>query len=226
METGGQPVPGNPLQREIPTTNSVETTVTASLGSSTTNLNVWVIWSTITILTSGMDPTNAPSFIPAGQSNQLGVVFYSNSNSAAGQICAVVTITPAGVHSVITNGWNVFQYRMSHDFDDGQPSTKYFDSTWQADGPAPDFKTVIPSSSDMLYTIDGPNIGDFFDTNSSETYNNFYDYITWNSQICCSTNNFWYFEGRWKTNQTPQITFTGLGTTNITLPVSPYYPPQ
>jgi hypothetical protein len=180
----------------------------------------------VQILVSGANPTNAPTFILGDQSNELGVVYYSNSNSARGQICAVATITPVGVHSVITNGWNVFQYRMSHDFDDGQRSTNYFDSTWQTDGPVSDFKTVIPDSGDMLYTIDGPNIANFDNTNSSETYNNFYDYITWNSQICCSTNNFWYFEGRWKANQTPQITFTGLGTGNITLPTSPYYPPQ
>jgi hypothetical protein len=223
--SGGTPVPGNPLQCEVSTAASTNITVTASVGSYTNSIEVWVIWGTVQIFVSGNNPTNAPSFIPAGESNQLGVVYYGNSNSAAGQICAIATITPAGVPSVITNGWNVFQYRMSHDFDDGHPSSVYFDSTWQPDGPQADFKTTSPDTGNMLYTIDGPNIASFQNTNSSETYNNFYDYITWNSQICCATNNLWHFEGRWKFDQTPQITFTLVETGNLTLPSSPYYAP-
>ncbi|HEY1663040.1 MAG TPA: hypothetical protein VGI03_11535 [Verrucomicrobiae bacterium] len=228
--TGGESVPGNPMQRRITTTNSVETTITASLDSITNSLNVWVIWATINIQTSGTNPAKAPSFANANVApgypfvNQLGVQYYDYSSYAAGQICAVANITPSGVHSIITNGWDVFQMRVSHDFKDGSPNPMYYDTMWQSDGPGSDFKTVIPDLSDNLYTIDGPNIGPFA-SDSYETYNNFYDYITWNSTICCSTNNFWYFEGRWKSSQTPPVTFTGLGTGTNNLPTNSFYPP-
>ena len=42
---------------------------------------------------------------------------------------------------------------------------------------------------------------------------NFFDYFTWNDEPCSSTN-YWHFQGRWKTNQLPQITFTDLGGVN------------
>ncbi|MGH7942340.1 MAG: hypothetical protein ACREFR_14835, partial [Limisphaerales bacterium] len=51
--SGGTAVPGNPFQRLVSKTNSAETTVTASIGGTNLSLNVWVIWSTVTILTSG-----------------------------------------------------------------------------------------------------------------------------------------------------------------------------
>ena len=221
--TGGAAVPGNPLQRWVTKTNSVETTVTASLGGSvSTSVKVWVVWATMQILTSSNNPANAPSFTQVGLVNQLGIQTYDGGNTARGQICAAATITPAGIHSVITNGWNVFQKRISHDFADGAINSTYYDTNWQPDGPTNDFKTMIPDASDKLYTIDGPNIG-AFGTNSYETYNNFYDYITWNSQICCDTNNFWQFQGRWKIDQTPQVTYTNLGIGTITLPTNSFY---
>ena len=61
--SGGEPVSGNPLQRAVSKTNSVETIVTASLGGSTTNLNVWVIWATVSIQMSGTNPSPLPFII-------------------------------------------------------------------------------------------------------------------------------------------------------------------
>lgn len=37
------------------------------------------------------------------------------------------------------------------------------------------------------------------------------------------TNNFWYWEGRWKANQTPQVTLTNLGPGTIRLPTKSFY---
>jgi hypothetical protein len=106
---GGQAVPGNPLQWQVSAATSAETAVTASLGSSNLSLNVWVIWGTVNILTSGANPANAPQFGSIEDGTELlGVQYFNNSNSVAGKICAIATITPTGIHSVITNGWNVF----------------------------------------------------------------------------------------------------------------------
>jgi hypothetical protein len=139
-------------------------------------------------------------------------------------MCAVTTATPAGIHKLIQSGWDWVQKRVSHDFNNGTGSSSYYDSTWQPDGP--DFvgtnKTVVLDNNDKLYTVDVPNIGSFA-SDSAEVYGNFYDYVTYGGQTCSDTNNFWHFQGRWKADQTPQVTFTDLGTGTITLPNTPYY---
>jgi hypothetical protein len=224
--SGGEAVPGgdNTLRR-VTKTISAETTVTATLGSTSTNLNVWIIWATVSIQTSGSNPSplsftnHSPPLIDI-----LGVVFYDNTNRAVGQMCAVTTATPAGIHKLIQSGWDWVQKRVSHDFNNGTGSSSYYDSTWQPDGP--DFvgtnKTVVLDNNDKLYTVDVPNIGSFA-SDSAEVYGNFYDYVTYGGQTCSDTNNFWHFQGRWKADQTPQVTFTDLGTGTITLPNTPYY---
>jgi len=120
--SGGDPVPGNPLQRRVTKTNSVETTVSASLGASSASLNVWVIWSTVQILTSGTNPSPLPLNRFDDGTEILGFGYYNSrdgSNSVAGKICGIATITPAGVHSIITNGWDFFQKKNTETFVDG-----------------------------------------------------------------------------------------------------------
>ncbi|HEY1661497.1 MAG TPA: hypothetical protein VGI03_03695 [Verrucomicrobiae bacterium] len=220
--SGGEPVPGNPLQRMVTTTNSVETTVSASLTGITNSLNVWVIWSSVQILTSGTNPSPI-LFEPYGApGNQLGVVYYSTFDYASGKICAIATITPAGIHAVVTNGWNFNnQYRMAHDFANGVEDIDFYDANWVSD---PTAVTNMPDANDQIYLIDSPNIGDFA-SDSYEKYVNFYDVVTWNAQQCSSTNNFWHFQGRWKVNATPDVTFTNVGTGLMNLPTNSYYPP-
>jgi hypothetical protein len=66
---------------------------------------------------------------------------------------------------------------MSHDFNNGSKSTRYYDSSWQPDGPTSGNYMTTPDALDEIYEIDSPNIGAFA-SSTSETYNNFYDYIT------------------------------------------------
>jgi len=65
---------GNPLQRLVSKATSAETTVTATLGSSSQSLNVWVIWSTISchngVITQSLDfnslPDKSVGSLPSG----------------------------------------------------------------------------------------------------------------------------------------------------------------
>jgi len=224
--TNGEAVPGNPLQRMVTKSNSVETTVTASLGSTTTNLNVWVIWSKVTIQTSGTNTSPMSLMNISGNDGTeiLGIRYFTTTfpnDSVAGKICGIATITPAGIHSIITNGWDFFQKKATETFVDGTIYSGWSFPPWTPDGPyyVNDTKTVVPDSNDKLYTLDTPSIvtGGFSATNSIEMYKNFYDYITWSNQICCDTNVFWHFQGTW-TNQTPQFNSLDVGTGTITLP--------
>jgi len=183
--SGGEAVPGNPFQVRISKATSTKTTVTASLGSTSFSVNVWIIWSTISIQTSGSNNPSPLSFPPSPSyesGNQLGVHFGSNSNAAAGKVCVVAITTPAGVHTVLSNGWDFIQKKMPHLFVDGSCSSQYYTDTWMPDGPESDYKTKTLDSNDRLYTIDGPNIASV-GMDSTDDPVNFYDYITWNSQF-------------------------------------------
>jgi hypothetical protein len=232
--TGGQPVPGNPLQREVSKTNSVETTVTASLGGSSTNLNVWVIWATVSIQMSGTNPSPLSfevGYHGSSVSNQLGVQYYSyntndgsltptsitNSDSILGKICVEATITPSGVANVVDDNWNVVQMRQSEEFVDGELQG-VSNLNWDNDDIDPLFIWTNPDPN--LYLIDSPGIvhATGIATNSIQKYANFYDEVIWNSQLCSNTNNFWHFQATWNFNQNPRFTNVDLGTNTINLP--------
>jgi hypothetical protein len=239
--SGGEAVPGNPFQRRVTKTSSDKTTVTATLGSTSTNLNVWILWSTISLKMSGNNPSNAPSFDDSSYpGDTLGVQYYAgpdtnsytttmtNCEMASGKICIIATLTPAGIHTLITNDWDMFQKLRCHDFVDGasgqgNPNVFYYD-TWSGDGPQDAFKKIVPDSNDNIYSIDGPSIASEGE-HSTEIYDDFYDYVTWNSQLCSETNNFWHFQARWKDNLIPALTFTDLGGGLIVLPTNAYYTP-
>ena len=239
--TGGEAVPGNLLQRRVTKTNSVETTVTASLGSSITNLNVWVIWGTMQFLTNGNNPSPL-SFVNYGfPDNQLGIQYYDHTSSGtylaatlnytnmvAGKICAIATITPSGIQSIITNGWDFVQKAEYTIFTNGSIASGISSLSWTNDGPADidGNKTIRLDTSNKLYSIDGPSLDLFKQSlDSAEHYAVFYDYVTWKSEICCDTNNFWCFQARWKTDQLPQFTFISFGVGAITIPTSSFYLP-
>jgi hypothetical protein len=214
----------NPLQVQVSTTISAQTPVTATCCSATFSNDVWILWGSVQILTNGTNPPNSPA-MPAGVpgGNLLGVQYATGSNYAVGKICAIGNITPAGVHNIITNGWNInVQRKIGLDFGDGLAVPAWTFTNWTSD---PTITTNIPDTNDNLYLIDGPNIGQFAPyTNSYETYRNFYDYFTWNGQICCNSNNYWQFQGRWKSNQAPQITLVNVAGGTNGIPTSPYYP--
>jgi hypothetical protein len=221
---GGETVPDNPLQRRVHKNASAKTTVTASCCGNSTNVNIWILWGSVSFLMSDTNPPNAPlqECFDLDCTQILGIRYGdSSSNAACGRVTAVATITPSGVHNAVPSGWGFTQMVMSHDFVDGQRDTRYYDTTWQPDGPEPPYRRTTPDNADKLYATDAPSIVQDIATADFQTYNNFYDFFTWNGQTCCDTNNFWYFQGRWQASKTPQITNVGLGTGTITLPTDP-----
>lgn len=220
--TVGQKASFNPLEYLVPANQSATITVTAKLFSAEQSLNIWVIWAKLKIETSG---TNTSPLLFGNRydgTELLGIRSYANGNAVAGKMCGIATITPPGIHSIITNGWDFFQYKGTETFTNGTLYPPWSFPPWTYDGPRYTNvnKTVVPDANDALYTIDAPNIvaGAFGATNSLDTYKNLYDFITWNSTICCDTNNFWYFEGRWNRNQSPPSYSTNVGGGTINLP--------
>ncbi len=245
--SGGEPVPGNLLQRRVSKTNSVETTVTASLGSSTTNLNVWVIWATINYQFSGTTPANAQVLWTNTSSTlqshlmwympgfTLGVQVYPDmtgpppenffvaGTNAYAKECSIIQIQPVGINEVVTNGFNIIQYRWCHEFIDGNPNQANDDysTDWVLDGPFPAYRnTHAPDSYDKVYAIDGPGIGKISSgVNMYEVHQNYFDYETFNGTRCSDTN-YWHFEAAWFAGPPQVINRTNLGNGLISLPTT------
>lgn len=232
--TGGNAVAGDLTQRSVDKGTSAMTTVTAKIGGDQYSVNIWILWATIQILTANPKPANAPKFGPGvddGTEN-LGAVMWNNGNTAAGKICAVGTITPAGVHNVVQAGWNFRRDMWRHDFADGTKINSRYDSTWQGDDSKDTFKTSTPDNTDKIYDIDGPSIGDpsvpGLGKDSYERYDNYREYIQWNGDMCADYTG-WYWEGRWKKNMagTNQVTLKAVaaGALDLSMFTTAFYMP-
>ncbi len=229
----GNPVAYDPFQRKISKGASQMIPVMATVGAASTNLNVWVIWATVQILTNGTYPSllsfdygNPGSSV----SNQLGVHYFfwnsnsgsmtlgsiTNSDSVLGEVCVMATISPNGVGRIIEDDWNIFQMKQNKIVYDGIVAGAS-SQNWTNDNIPELFKWRHADPN--LYLLDGPGIinAPNLVTNSLEHYVNFYDYVTWNSQICSDTNCFWYLKAIWNANQTPKFS-VDLGSGTITIP--------
>ncbi|MGO9528583.1 MAG: hypothetical protein ACLPT4_03535 [Verrucomicrobiia bacterium] len=216
------------VEGEQASSQMMDAQITAQINGSGPSdyISFTVLWATMTYMTSGTDPANAPAFPSDEPGNALGAQYNSNQSAAWGKMCAVATVSPAGVHTYFSNGWNLVQQKIGTSFKDGVVNPAWTFLAWTNDGPEAAFETISPDSNDKLYAIDGPTIGDFGSASSSyETYLNFYVYATWNTQRCCSTNTFWHWRGMWKADQTPQVTTADVNNGMITIPTNAYYPP-
>lgn len=222
----GSPVVGHENQRKLSRAAAKKYHVVAELCGTQKDLNVWVIWATVTMLTKSADakPANAPNFPASLDGTQkLGAVAWSGGKKAAGKVVGVYKIQPAGIHAVVKSGWRLIRKRISHDWNDGvkdnpgNTKSDYWNTTWVDDTypPGSPYDALKPDGTDQIYQIDGPNIA-AFGTNDAETYNNFKEWAEWKGNRC-SDHGLWYWKGRWKKSAAPQVTLKDVGTGNITL---------
>ena len=223
--SGGEAVATNQLQRKVPKNLSAHTELVASCGGLSATGHVWVIWAAVQNLTSDTTPANAVQYGTRYDGTEiLGARYYNSSNSAVGKVVPVGTITPVGIHDVVASGWGFEREKCRHDFHDGVQDPSRYDSSWQPDTSDPSFQNLTPDSDDKIYDRDAPNIADFGVVDSYERYDNFREWIEW-SGIRCSDYAGWYWQARWKKDQTPQVTHATVGTGEISpLPTTAFYP--
>ena len=249
--TGGEAVPGNPLQRRVSKTNSVETTITASLGSTATNLNVWVIWANLTIKVSGtLDPDDKAAVLDNGNwptptstsydsglggGNSLGAIdCLSNSNLTyaftIGKMEAKAILQPAGIQNFVTNGaWNMKRTRVVIAWDNGGSPAVLNPLPGEYDANNEDAKYLNPVKGDM-FGLDAPGCAiDLSGTtidHTAEVYDNFFQYVTVNfgngDQICSNTNT-WSYTAQVDIDATNKVQLNSLSTSLITLPTTPHF---
>lgn len=223
----GTAVPGKPNQRKLSRATSKKYHVEAELGGVTDHVDVWVIWATVTILTSGTTPANAVQFGSRyDQTEKLGAKAYDNGKKAVGKVVPVAQITPKGVHNVVKSGWGFKREMKGHVWVDGVRLTsdpRFWTTNWVDDTSDIAFQNLIPDADDKIYDRDAPNIAGF-GTTDSEIYYNFRQWVEWNNERC-SDNASWYWKGRWKKSANPQVTLKEVDTGNITLPNKSHFHP-
>lgn len=233
----GKPVPGKANSRKLSRAVSKKYHVEASLGGVTDFVDVWILWATIEILTTGTRPANAAPFDPGSrdETDKLGAVTYKsltssvvderagvfvNNTGASGKIVGVATLSPKGVYQVVVSGWSFERQVWTHNWIDGVKAAGTNDA-WTRDTSQPRYLRLKPDANDKIYDLDGPDIR--WGKRSAETYNNFRQWIEWNNEKC-SEHTLWYWQARWRLHEDPskQISLNDLGAgKNISLPDKP-----
>lgn len=224
----GSPVPGHTNQRSLSRAASKKLHIEAALGGVNDNLNVWVLWGTVTVAHSGPRPANA---VPYGGrydgTEDLGAKEFDGGTHAVGKVVPVAQITPAGVHDVVKAGWAFRRHIQGEVWTDGTEYSdpRFFKSpAWVDDTSNSAFQNLTPDADDKIYDRDAPDIT-AWGTDDSEHYSNFEQWIEWHGEAC-SDNAQWYWRGRWQKSATPsQITLKEVDTGNPALPANSFFHP-
>jgi hypothetical protein len=250
--TGGKPVKGKPNQRAVDRDAADKVTIKVEYGETTRTIAIWIVSASIEILTAdgprpkGAPPRNAKS---RDGTEKLGPVTYPSgvqvgindsikdddpdsshfvaAMAASGKIIAVATLKPAGVSKVIKAGWTFRRQIMAHDWQNGikKEGAKTWTKTWADDTSNPRFLKLTPDDADKIYDLDEPElrVARF----SSETYNNFQQWVEWNGETC-SEFAPWFWQAIWraKADTTAQIELNQCDKGKIELPKAPKYPPH
>jgi hypothetical protein len=192
----------DPSKRYVHKNDSKKTTVTLTCCSGTYTFNIWILWATLEIRSSDtVSPGNTKSFTSGEGGNGLGAFTDEDDGitqaEAIGKIEAVATLSPPGVYAVITEGWDIKRWVQFKDYTNGVLSA----SGDRDDTSYPSSKDLIPDSDDKIYDIDGPTCGQGFNITLShkytkETYNNFWQWVTWNETKCSDSLNTWHYQAR------------------------------
>lgn len=251
--SGGEAVSGNPLQRRVSKATPAETAVTASLGSSSVSINVWVIWANLTIKVNGtLDPDDKAAVLnsldnnwPAilGGGNNLGTLDCLSNPSLTysytiGKMEAKAVLQPIGIGNLLTTNWDMKRTRVVIAWDNGG---NYNSGVWESgptiSNPLPgvddannaDDKYLNPANGD-IFGLDAPGCSEHFSgtfiIHTSECYDDFYQYVTvnlGNGDQTCSDTNTWSYTAQVDVDATNKVQLNALSTSLITLPTSPNY---
>jgi hypothetical protein len=249
--TGGQPVKVKLNQRAVDRDAARQTTITVECGKTSRSIDIWVVSASIEILvTDGLRPKGAaprdtgtrdgteklgavtfPTGVQIGINDSIAeddpdATHFVSATGASGKIIAVATLKPVGVAKVIKAGWTFRRQIMAHDWQNGikMEGAKTWTKTWADDTSNPRFLRLTPDDDDKIYDRDEPELR--VARLSSETYNNFRQWVEWNGEAC-SDFAPWFWQAIWRAKADPakQIELNKCDKGKIDLPDKPRYPP-
>jgi hypothetical protein len=102
---------------------------------------------------------------------------------------------------------------------------KTWTKTWADDTSNPRYLRLTPDDADKIYDLDEPELR--ISRFSSETYNNFRQWVEWNGETC-SEFAPWFWQAIWraKADTMAQIELNKCDKGKIELPKVPKYPPH
>jgi hypothetical protein len=173
----------------------------------------------------GSDTLGAVTYVSLSSSiiDEKAGIFVDNMG-ASGKVAPVATLSPKGVNAVVGAGWTIERQADTRDWIDGVAAGRTTKG-WTGDTSNPAYLRLKPDKSDKIYDLDGPDIR--WGQESSETYNNFRQWVTWN-RATCSDYATWFWQARWHINRDPtkQIALNeAQSAKSLTLPSKPYYAP-
>jgi hypothetical protein len=245
--SGGTPVPGNPLQCEVSTAFPTNVAVTASIGTQSISLQVWVIWANLAITcgtsdtidsennAANLDGGNWPPALGGG--NNLGPLSHLQNPNLTyaftiGKMQAKATLQPAGVGEVVGSGFWAFRRHLEYiAWDNGILTAVNTNSFTGVDAFAPDWMDLDPTlTGGNIYDLDAPSCPILMgiDINhTSEVYDDFEEFATVTlggvEQPCSNTNTWSYTAQVDADNPTNEVQLNSVSTSLISLPSSPHY---
>jgi hypothetical protein len=244
------PVAGDPFQRRLTKTNSVKSIVTATVGSTSSNLCVWVIWANLTLKMSSSDTLSPDDganlvgfgyWLPAmGGGQNLGAIDWYGVPGltyacAIGKIEAKAKLYPSGIGGLIASGWHVKRFAQMVAWDNGVYNSgsdtnnyTYNDSGYLSNPDACDEDPNSGGSVDTIYNVDAPGCPltyGFGVNHTCEVYENFNDYVSvplGGTDQQCSDTKPWSYTAQVDVDGSKADANT-LAPSHITLPPSPHY---
>lgn len=236
----GEAVPGHPNRRRLSRANSRVLRPAVSLAGTNNSVEIWVLGTKIEIKSRGRAPLNAAPFKvmdhPLASVRDLGPKLgtmrlegftdsiypggkFVKNIDVRGKIVAIATLTPPGVHKVVTSGWTFHRERETQQWNDGYRGDETT-TGWDDDTSHPDFLRLTPDANDRIYDTDAPNIR--WGESSYEIYHNFRQWVEWHSERC-SDYGYWHFRVRWRAHldQNQQIILDEIGSGQRKLPTNP-----
>ncbi|MCK4983617.1 MAG: hypothetical protein KAS17_11875, partial [Victivallaceae bacterium] len=110
---------------------------------------------------------------------------------ARGKIELVATLSPTGIHNIITTGWNIKRNAVYKYYANGSLSSEGSGSDNSQSGQL----DLDPSSDGKIYDLDGPSCGASYFYHTKEVYNNFTQWVEWNGTKC-SNDALWHYRAQ------------------------------
>ncbi len=241
----GSPVTGHDNERSYSTATSTEYKIKPTINGVGTEprLNLWVIWSTVTIdLVGKISPDDQAAALVGGNwpanmggGNALGPLNFLQNNHlivyTIGKYEANATLEPSGVwDAVATGAWGMDRTVDAVAYENGG---HYVNGVWQPgsiptsgqDNSAASWQYLKPTDKNggSIFDLDAPALHSA--NRTSEVYANFQEYaiVTLDKQYTCSDQSKFYYEAR-VDGDIPSVPLNALGNGSITLPNMPFFP--
>ena len=228
----------NGVDADVSTQDAAEQEVTATVGTTSDSVDIWVMWATLALNQCGSEECPADKvrgFFPPSQATfpSLGPQAYPTvtDEAADGQVEVSAALSPAGVNAVLDpndSGWFFNQWDNYKSCQNGQPVAR---NGHAPDTPDADVVTAAPDANDTIYFLDAPTCGTGVEHgdvhHTVEEYEDFTTIATWNGQPASAVFE-WYYTAIADVDFLPNfsIPLNAVGAGEASIPTACYYQPR